>query len=453
MNEAIHKIEEILSSFNPLEIIAQISKHIATSNLQEHAESEDMLWYPLIEYLMSLALTKPMPTSPKKIENSTIDAILKLWTQLKTNFSLYYISESVDKKGDKEAEIRFKLILDYFSLRGKSYPPILEKTFLELFEPHEEHLINTLGFSAKDFNDFIGYSKSAITSSINEEFEALQSLEKLHSRFSKWIKGQNVQGETPDNTMKRFIGTDPTLKSLQAKANHLSKIRAYDGLEIQPQNKLHEKILNYISCSFGDNKAFLEPKKMRAWPTNDTIVSECPVISVEDEHYLFSYATLAWNRIAILENLLQKSSPDYYQDRYRPTRDRYVEKTTISLLRTLLPDAFIDDTLYYYIEEDGIRKRVELDGLVLYDDCLLLIEAKAGMLPVPARRGAMKGLKGKVKEILKKGHSQAIRALDYIMSSQKVDFVDEDDNVKVTIEGEELSDKIRKIYDFELLFG
>jgi hypothetical protein len=452
VNVAIYELEEILSLYNPLEIIANISKHTAAFSFQDHADSEDMLWYPLIEYLMSLALTKPIPKSPKAMDNVTNDEVLGYWRQLKNNFSSYFGSEYASEKGRTEAAIRFKLILDYFSVRGKAYLPHVETTFLGLFRQHNDHLVNTLGFSAENFNEFILYAKREIISAIQGEVDALNSLKELYNRFSEWMKDQDTQGEAPEAIMKRFIEENPDLKSKQEHVNQLSKIPAYDAFEIRPQSKLHKKILNAISCSFEDNIAFLEPKKWRGWPTNDTIVSERPIIRVEEDYYLLSFAMLARNRIEIMESLLEQYSPDYYQSRYLPTRDRYVEDTSLDLIQKLLPDSSTYANLYYYVEEDGTRKRVELDGLVLYDDCLLLIEAKAGMLPLPAKRGSIKGLKSKVEDILKKGHSQAIRALDYIQSSSKVDFFDEKDALIVSVEGDRFRHQYLILVTLEPLF-
>jgi hypothetical protein len=93
VNDAIYGLEEILSLYNPLEIIANIYKHTATLSFHDHADSEDMLWFSLIEYLMSLSLAKPIPKSPKIIDNATKDEVLGYWRQLKNNFSSYFGSE------------------------------------------------------------------------------------------------------------------------------------------------------------------------------------------------------------------------------------------------------------------------------------------------------------------------------------------------------------------------
>ncbi len=435
VNDSIDDIEEFLTQHDPLEIIASVSKHIAIFSIQDHIESEDMLWQPLIEYLMSLALAKPKPENPKKLEEGVFDSLLENWIQLVKEFTAYSGSEYVAAGGGTAAEIRFKLILDYFGVRKKAYQIHVEKTFTELFRPHRSHIIDKLGFSPEDFSEFIRFAETEITVAIQNELDTLHSLSELHSRFSKWTRNQDVEGKSKESIMDRFLVQNPDLASKKERVDELSHVEIYDVFEIKAQNAPQEKILSAISCSFGENSKFLEPEEWRAWPTNDTILYESPIIQAGEKYYLLNYATLANNRIEIMESLLEKLSKDYYRTRYLPGRDHYVEHTAMNLIRELLPNSTIFSNLYYYVKEDEITKRVEQDGLVLYDDCLLLVEAKAGMLPIPARRGAMPGLKTKVKEILKKGHNQACRALDYIHSSATADFLDENDNLLVSVTG------------------
>ncbi|MCF2138400.1 MAG: hypothetical protein K9W43_14305, partial [Candidatus Thorarchaeota archaeon] len=210
-------------------------------------------------------------------------------------------------------------------------------------------------------------------------------------------------------------------------------------------------ILKAISCSFGNNNAFIGYEKWRGWPTNDTIISERPIIKVGETYYIFSPTMLIRNRVEIIEALLEQYSPDYYQKQYLPARDSYVENTALNLFQNLLPNSSIYKNLFYYIGKDK-SKRVELDGLILYDDCLLLIEAKAGMLPQPARRGSIKGLKHKAKHILREAHSQALRALDYIQSSSKVRFVDRNGNHIASVERDRFKHIYLIIVTFEPMF-
>jgi hypothetical protein len=367
-------------------------------------------------------------------------------------FTAYFGSEYVAAGGGTAAEIRFKLILDYFGVRKKAYQIHVEKTFTELFRPHRSHIIDKLGFSPEDFSEFIRFVETEITVALQNELDALDSLSELHSRFSKWIRNQDVEGKSKENIMNHFLKQNPDLRSQKRKVSQFSELRIYDVFEIKAQNGVQKKILDAISCSFEENNIFLKPDKWRAWPINDTIISERPIIRAEERYYLPHFELLANSRIVIMEGLLEKHSPEYYQHQYHPTRDRYVEDTAIDLIQNLIPDSSLYSNLYYHIEEDGEVKPVELDGLVLFDDCLLLIEAKAGMLPLPARRGAIRGLKSKVKEILKKGHGQACRALDYIDSSKKADFFDEEGNLIVSVSGARFSHEYLILVTLEPLF-
>ncbi|MCF2138401.1 MAG: hypothetical protein K9W43_14310, partial [Candidatus Thorarchaeota archaeon] len=230
VNDAIREIEKYLEEYNPLQIIAFISRHVVTLSLDEHTESEDMLWYPLIEYVMSLSLSKPFPTSPKNVDTATINEILDVWKQLVKNFVLYFSNEHINGNEEEEekteASIRFKLILDYFAIRGKAYPPHVEKTFCDLFEPHRNHLIEKIGFSAGDFNDFIRYIEIEVISRFQAEVDMFKSTQETYYHFTKWLNGQDIGGESFDESIKRYGEENPELLSQLEMMKHI--------LEAQP---------------------------------------------------------------------------------------------------------------------------------------------------------------------------------------------------------------------------
>ena len=72
-------------------------------------------------------------------------------------------------------------------------------------------------------------------------------------------------------------------------------------------------------------------------------------------------------------------------------------------------------------DDQGNLCQYELDGLILYDQVLILLEAKAGSVSPAARRGAP-SLEEDLKQLLGKGHEQASRAKAYLESDQEVVF-------------------------------
>ena len=64
----------------------------------------------------------------------------------------------------------------------------------------------------------------------------------------------------------------------------------------------------------------------------------------------------------------------------------------------------------------------ELDGLILLDTAVFLVEAKSGTLTEQARRAAKKGMKHNVERLIQEAYAQASRAKDYVQSSDKSTF-------------------------------
>ena len=67
-------------------------------------------------------------------------------------------------------------------------------------------------------------------------------------------------------------------------------------------------------------------------------------------------------------------------------------------------------------------KDAELDGLVIFDRYIFLVEGKAGDLSSSARRGGQLRLISDLKELVAEPHRQALRAVSYINSFQKPIF-------------------------------
>jgi hypothetical protein len=80
--------------------------------------------------------------------------------------------------------------------------------------------------------------------------------------------------------------------------------------------------------------------------------------------------------------------------------------------------------LYYDCVDAGQVKRAEVDGLFLFDDTLLIVEAKASKFSDEARRGAIKSLKSDLDAIIDKAYQQGNRVLELVRSEKDVPFFD-----------------------------
>jgi hypothetical protein len=88
----------------------------------------------------------------------------------------------------------------------------------------------------------------------------------------------------------------------------------------------------------------------------------------------------------------------------------------------VLPRARVYPNVKYEVEEDEIKKEVELGGLIVFDISVLLVETKAGSVHEATRRGGPKKIQHDIGKLLVDSHAQAARAQRYIETSDKPVF-------------------------------
>ena len=76
---------------------------------------------------------------------------------------------------------------------------------------------------------------------------------------------------------------------------------------------------------------------------------------------------------------------------------------------------------YNVLSERGVTRQFEVDGLILYDEVLVIVEVKGGGISPAARRGAP-SLVEDLETLLGKAHDQAARVASYLESVDEAVF-------------------------------
>jgi hypothetical protein len=118
------------------------------------------------------------------------------------------------------------------------------------------------------------------------------------------------------------------------------------------------------------------------------------------------------------------------QDAYNKQRGEWVENTALDLLSGVLPGAEVFRGFNYFVPDpraavpqtapENFTKRVESDGLILVDDVALIIEVKSVALTAEARGGAVRGLRGKLRDIITNAANQAARLRERITTDKRI---------------------------------
>jgi len=116
-------------------------------------------------------------------------------------------------------------------------------------------------------------------------------------------------------------------------------------------------------------------------------------------------------------------------------------------LKNILPGAEVFGNLFYSITENGVKKRPETDGLILYDENLFIIEAKAGKFSKSAKRGSLEKMKQDVTKLIDSAYKQALRTKQYINDTPEPVFEYKDGSIAVILKDKE---KYKNIYLFNI---
>jgi hypothetical protein len=420
-----------------------------TGKDKEHAEKEKILEDDeievLLEYAMSIA-SASSNTNPGVIPTQeNIDEIREQLSKIKFNVGFYEMSAE-NPSGGTEFDHWLKLCVmeDALHVRGDGYHTHIAEVYTETFAAHDGFLNQFYGFTSADIYEVVKRLDLLVASKIGNAFGGGLS----HKRFIEWDneKGQeaimNEMIATGKHFIRQFTEANPDFLD-EANPDHITGvsfdyIKGYDRLFwVIPKTEKEKKIFNLLSHQFGDNAAFLQGK-FGGFPLGDSVIKTNPLVKVGDKYFCFSINLPFRNIFDITANHLQSADAVYYEQRFKgntsPTsRDNYIELKAKKLFEKFLPTVQFYHSLKYNIVEDGIPKEPELDILGIGNDTLYFIEVKAGELNKKHRRGAILGLKDRLKETVNEGSYQCYRAEKFINDNVIPEFRYTDNNQGKTL--------------------
>ncbi len=144
------------------------------------------------------------------------------------------------------------------------------------------------------------------------------------------------------------------------------------------------------------------------------------------------------------ENVVKQDNK-FYQ-RYQSDKAKYLENKGTNYFTRLFPSSCIYQTLDYPNPGKNMKESTELDIAIKWGAFLLLIEAKAKQFRFESIRGDTGRLRTDLKNNIEDAHTQVLRAMKYINTTQKAVFIERETGRKLEIrEG-----SIQKIYSISL---
>jgi len=417
----------ILEKFDPLDVLAYISAKNLLIDPETETESSFQGKQIIPETIQNIILKNTLNKYKTVSNRDVINEIEKPLDELFSKLIWYHIYEAETRKNlsDIEKEIYFHVLTNFLIVRGDAYPQHYKQISVGLFSKIN-HILKKKGFSIEEYWSTVEEIERQINYNYNEP---KRKLHEEHSKFVDFCKKEQEKGTNPKEILEIYRkDLNSRSEDFQQDINKLSEICLKGSFEIEITTKINQKLLDLLSMNFGDNAAW-----------NNTLdksdITIRPIIKTDDKYYCFLVQHLIRNAVPIIESKLTKDAKS--QVDYHKTKGDYFEEKALELLGKLIKGQIYPKLKY------PKRNENEIDGIIVLDDLVFLIEVKGKKKRIIAGvNDVLKLTKDDFNAHINEAFEQTKKALEYIQSKDIVEFKNEQGNTVLQLK----KDSIKRIF-------
>lgn len=367
----------------------------------------------LLEYVHAVLASNAAPAE-MEFDEAQCAELFELGRKLQEQAMFFAMATSADIKdgifGPHTADIEFHAKSTWVMLRGNRYQVLEGEFYRYVLAPHDVVLKEVYGVGADDiaegFQAMADATRSGHADAIAEMMKQLEAAQAFAS----------AQDKPLEDVMEAWVAAN----AQQSK----TASRAVDDLfrggiaNVSRHTKLPPTLLADLAYQRGEETEFFATGDFAGTPYRTLPARKKPLIQLESDYYAVDpcFTRDAGYR-ALLYNLLQRK-PDYKKT-FEERQKTMSEAAFADILATQLPGAQVFQEVYY---KDPTNKQwAENDTLILIDDVLYLIEAKAGAaatIASPALDFARHAQS--VQDLVLKAYKQCERFFRYLNSADEV---------------------------------
>lgn len=367
----------------------------------------------LLEYVHAVLASHAAPSDIEFHEEQCVE-LFELSRKLMAQALAFAMATTAPTKnglfGPDTADIEFRAKSTWLLLRGNRYQVLEGEFYRYVLETHEEVLKEIYGIDASDiatgFQDISDATRSG-------QADALKEMMKQFVAFQTFASEQKKPHE---EAMKMWSSANAD----QSKAAGLAMDDFFRGgiSNVSRHTELPAKLLADLAYERGEEGEFFAAGDYAGTPFRTLPARKKPLIQLGSDYYAVdpSFTRDAGYR-ALLYNLLQRK-PDYKKE-FEHRQKVMSEGAFSGILASQLTGATIYQEVYY---KDSVSKQwSENDTLILIDDVLFLVEAKAGAAATIASPALdFERHAQSVQDLVLKAYTQCDRFFKYLDSADEV---------------------------------
>ncbi|ATN34400.1 preprotein translocase subunit SecA [Rhizobium sp. ACO-34A] len=367
----------------------------------------------LLEYVHAVLASDGAPADVTFDEGRCAE-LFELGRKLREQAMFFAMATSADTKegvfGPDTADIEFRAKSTWVMLRGNRYQVLEGEFYSYVLAPHNDVLKEVYGVGAADiaegFQAMADATRSGHADAIMEmmkQFEAAQAF-------------AAAQDKPLEDVMEAWIAANAE----QSKAAGRAMDDMFRGgiANVSRHTTLPPTLLADLAYRRGEETEFFAAGDFSGTPYRTLPARKKPLIQLGPDYYAIDpcFTRDAGYR-ALLYNLLQRK-PDY-KKAFEGRQKTMSEAAFADILAAQLPGATVFQEVYY--KDPASKQWSENDTLILVDDVLFLVEAKAGAAATIASPALDFGRHAQsVQDLVFKAYKQCERFFNYLNSADEV---------------------------------
>jgi SEC-C motif len=367
----------------------------------------------LLEYVHAVLASDAAPAN-MTFDEAQCAELFELGRKLREQAMFFAMATSADTRdgvfGPDTADIEFRAKSTWVMMRGNRYQVLEGEFYRYVLAPHNEALKEVYGVGAADiaegFQAMADATRSGhaeATLEMMKQFEAAQA-------FSA------AQDKPLQESMEAWVAANEEL----AKAAGRAMDDMFRGgiANVSRHTKLPPTLLADLAYQRGEETEFFATGDFAGTPYRTLPARKKPLIQLGSDYYAVDpcFARDSGYR-ALLYNLLQRK-PDY-KKAFEDHQKTMSESAFADIMAAQLPSAIVFQEIYY--KDPTSKQWSENDTLILIDDVLFLVEAKAGAAATIASPALDFGRHAQsVQDLVLKAYKQCERFFNYLNSAAEV---------------------------------
>ncbi|WP_175684032.1 YecA family protein [Burkholderia cenocepacia] len=367
----------------------------------------------LLEYVHAVLASDVAPAD-LTFDEAKCAELYELGRKLRQNALFFAMATSADTKdgvfGPDTADIEFHAKTTWVTLRGNRYQVLEGEFYRYVLTPHNDVLKEVYGVDAADIAEGVQAMANATRSGHADAITVMM----------KQLEAAQAFAATQDQPLEDAMQAWAAANAEQSKDAGRAMDDMFRGgiANVSRHTKLPPTLLADLAYQRGEETEFFAAGDFAGTPYRTLPARKKPLIQLESDYYAVDpcLARDAGYR-ALLYNLLQRKPG--YKKTFEGRQKAMSEAAFADILAAQLPDATVFQEVYY--KDPSSKQWSENDTLILVDDVLFLVEAKAGAAATIASPALDFGRHAQsVQDLVLKAYKQCERFFNYLNSADEV---------------------------------